>query len=108
MIGLGVIAVGLDVALWNLLRTGHPYTTPIVGIMTRRGIGTADPTAVLGCMTALLNAVFASCLFRWFVPGFGKWVRKTDEENPGNFDECWKCLRNRPGEQSVDDGSPRC
>jgi hypothetical protein len=101
------------------------YTTPITGLMTRRGISTADPMAVLGCITVFFNAVFVTGIFGWLVPGFGKWIRdKRDriwppakqpdlgpswvcahchEENPGNFDECWKCQRSRPGEQSLDD-----
>jgi hypothetical protein len=28
LMGLGVIAVGLDVTLWNALRNGHPYIPP--------------------------------------------------------------------------------
>jgi hypothetical protein len=47
VIVLGIIAVGMDVTLWNTWRKGLPYgTTPIMGVVSRRGITTADPLAV--------------------------------------------------------------
>ena len=121
VMGLGVIAVGLDMTLWNAWRSGHPYTTPIMGAVTRRGITSADPMGVLCLMTVLFNAVFLTATLAWFFPGAGAWLRqKRDgiwppaqdsdpgpswicahclEENPGNFGECWKCQKMRSEER---------
>jgi hypothetical protein len=104
--------------LWNAWVTGHPYTTPIMGAVTRRGITNADAMTVLCLMTVLLNALFVTAIFAWFFPGADEWLRRKrdgiwppakdpdlgpswicahcHEDNPGNFDECWKCQRNRP------------
>jgi hypothetical protein len=115
---LGVIAVVLDMTLWNAWRTGHPYTTPIMGAVTRRGVSSADPMTSLFLMTALFNAGFLASMVACFFPGTGEWLKqkrdgvwppekqpdvgpawicaRCHEENPGNFEECWKCQRNRP------------
>jgi hypothetical protein len=117
VMGLGVIAVGLDLTLWNLWRTGYPHTTPIMGAVTRYGITSANPAMVLSFMTLVFNALFVAGILAWIIPGAGIWLRqKTDviwppakdpdpgpswicahchEENPGNFGECWKCQRLR-------------
>jgi hypothetical protein len=122
--GLGVVAVALEMTLWNAWRTGFRHITPIVGAVTRRGISSADPRMVLCFMTVLLNTVFVTALLAWFFPGAGVWLRqKRDriwppakypdlgpswicthchEENPGNFGECWKCQRIRAHSSAKD------
>ena len=123
MIVLGVIAVGMDVTLWNTWRKGLPYgTTPILGAVTRRGMTTADPTIVFSYMTVLFNAMFLASFITCF-PSVGLWVRRKKEalwppakeadvgpswkcpgcgeDNPGNFEECWKCQRIRRREDKA-------
>jgi hypothetical protein len=122
VIVLGVIAAVLDMTFWNAWRTGHPYTTPITGVVTRRGISSADPFAVLFCMSVLFSAAFLMSVVAVFFPGVGEWfkrkrdgispsVKKPDprpawtcahchEENPENFEECWKCQKIRGGKKS--------
>jgi hypothetical protein len=123
VIGLGVIAVGMDVTLWNTWRNGLPYgTTPIMGAVSRRGITTADPVAVFSFMTVLFNALFAASFLALF-PSIGmrlnakkealwppakeldvgaSWIcTHCQEENPGNFGECWKCQRIRRREDEA-------
>jgi hypothetical protein len=117
VIALGIIAVGMDVTLWNAARHGLPYgTTPIMGVVSRRGMTTADPMTVFSYMTVLFNAMFVGSFVALF-PSVGMWLKqKKDawwppvkapdvgsswicahchEENPGNFEECWKCQRIR-------------
>jgi hypothetical protein len=120
VIVLGAIAAILDTKLWGVLHTGHPYTSPIMGLMTRRGVISADPVASLFEMTVLCNAAFLVAAVAWFFPGPIRWLRQkkleiwspTKEpdppppwicahyraENPENFGECWKCQRIRQGE----------
>jgi hypothetical protein len=117
VIVLGVIAAVLDMTLWNAWRTGLPHGTPIMGVVTRRGISSADPLTVLFCVTVLFNAAFLVTVVALLFPGAGEWFkRKRDglwppayepdvgpswicahchEENPGNFGECWKCQKIR-------------
>jgi|SRR5882724_5638706 len=114
---LGIAAVGLDMTLWHAWRSGQPGLTPIRGVATKYGITTADPMTVFSYMTVLFDAAFLAAFIGLF-PSAGAWLkRKKDgfwppiaeedpgpvwicahchEENPGNFEECWKCQRNRP------------
>jgi hypothetical protein len=96
VIVLGGVAVGLDITLWNAWRTGHPYTTPIMGVVTRRGITTTDPVTVLSYMTVLFNAGFLASVIALF-PGVGMWIkRKRDEIWPPTKDRAplpsWICV----------------
>jgi hypothetical protein len=119
VIVLGVVAVGMDVTLWNAARHGLPYgTTPIMGVVSRRGMTTADPMVVFSGMTVLFNALFVASVIALF-PSVGRWLKQTKdarwppatkpkvgapwicahchEENPANFGECWKCQQIREG-----------
>jgi hypothetical protein len=120
---LGIVAVGMDVTLWNASRKGLPYgTTPIMGAVSRRGISTADPMTVFSYMTVLFNVMFLASFIALF-PSVGIWLkRKKDawwppasepnvgppwicahchEENPDNFEQCWKCQRIRRREDKT-------
>jgi hypothetical protein len=121
-IALGIIAAALDMTMWNAWFIGHPHMTPIMGVVTRRGITSADPMGVLCLMTILFNAAFLTATLAWFFPGVGIWARQKrdavwpppkdpdpgpiwicphcQEENPGNFAECWKCQKMRLQERS--------
>jgi hypothetical protein len=71
VIVLGIIAVGMDVTLWNTWRKGLPYgTTPIMGVVSRRGITTADPMTVFSYMTVFFNVMFLAS----FIAFFPAWV----------------------------------
>ena len=123
VIVLCIIAVGMDVTLWNTWRKGLPYgTTPIMGVVSRRGVTTTDPMTVFSYMTVLFNAMFLASFIAFF-PSVGTWVKRKkealwppvkeadvgpswicahcQEENPGNFDECWKCQRIRRREHKA-------
>jgi hypothetical protein len=76
VIALGVIAAVLDMTLWNAWRTGHPHTTPIMGVVTRRGLSSADPLTVLFCMSVLFSAAFLMSVVAVFFPGAGKWSKR--------------------------------
>jgi hypothetical protein len=121
VVTLACIALGLDVTLWNAWRSGHPHGGAIMGVVGRRGVSSVDPLSALTSFTAIINAiffmVFFSFSFPWAVgrtkqrlagsgppenpPSPPTWTcRHCHEENPGNFEECWKCQRNRPSEET--------
>lgn len=61
--------------------------------------------ACLGCLAAQMRARRnAAILDADRITGHSensKWTcSHCHEENPGNFDECWKCQRNRPDDRS--------
>jgi hypothetical protein len=65
------------VASWQTYQEQGAKFLPI-----RRGSGvtTMDNTAGLGALALLMGLVCAG----------------SGEQNPANFEECWKCQRNRP------------
>jgi hypothetical protein len=117
VIVLGVLAVGLNVTYWKAWRAGPPHGEPIMGLMGRHGVTTADPMNALLGMTVLVSAAFFVSAMAFF-PGLSGWLRRQrdarwpppvekapgpswicghcHEENPGNFGECWKCQQMRP------------
>lgn len=112
LICLAAVAAGLTVALWNVSRPGHSHGYSISGVMGRYGMTSADPFGVLIFVSVIFDAAFVIALFFTF-PSLGSWLqRKRDgiwpppkerrpgppwicphchEENPENFNECWKC-----------------
>jgi hypothetical protein len=113
---LGGVAALLHVTLWKAWRAGSPPGEPIMGLMGRHGVTAVDPMNALLGMTMLFSAAFLVSAITLF-PGLGSWLRRQrdarwpppvertpeppwicahcHEENPGNFEECWKCQRIR-------------
>jgi len=119
---LAVVVLGgatalLHVTYWKAWLAGAMHGEPIMGLVGRHGVTAVDPMNALLGMTMLVSAAFlvgAITLFpgltgsvrRWrdarWPPAVEKapgptWIcEQCHEENPGNFEECWKCQRIRP------------
>jgi hypothetical protein len=114
----GILAISLGIAsstAWHSVQTvGSQFLSSQSG---RKGFTTFDQTylmaaAALVCGVACLGSVVA--IFSTHGDqqkrsgragadefGSGSWICPScHESNPGNFDECWKCQRNRPRERA--------
>jgi hypothetical protein len=123
MATLGAIAVTLGLTLWHSWRTGEPRgTVPIMGVVGKYGVTSANPVVMLSLMTVIFSAGFFASVIAFF-PGVSAWLqRRKDalwppvvekeadpswicprchEESPANFYECWKCQAQRTTEDST-------
>jgi hypothetical protein len=112
----GVFAVGFGLGCfgtWEAYRTEGAHFLLIQS--GRQGFTTFDHMIGLGAVTVLCGIAFAFSLVSLFSPKVGEPIESQPpkdaadsnagpawtcpgcgEENPGNFEECWKCQRNRP------------
>jgi hypothetical protein len=111
--GIGTVGFGLlFVGSWQRYQTAGSQFVSDAG---RHGFTTFDQMIGLGVLTIVCALVLASTLFaRRGVAEAADTVSKDDandaasswicsschEQNPENFDECWKCHRGRPEEKS--------
>jgi hypothetical protein len=113
---MGGAAALLNVTLWRVWRAGPPHGEPIMGLMGRHGVAAVEPMNALFGMAILFSAAFLISGLAFF-PGLSGWLRRQrdarwpppveknpgpawtcehcQEENPGTFEECWKCQRMR-------------
>jgi hypothetical protein len=124
----GIFATGMDLTLWVSLHPSQAPNVDFVGPTGHRGFTSRDHSMglillALGGTGAFIgsNAALFPSGRRWLVR-IGRSLRKRKsefaqfsvadnaaaglswtcphchEENPGNFEECWKCQKNRPTE----------
>jgi hypothetical protein len=117
VIVLGILAVGMDAGLLDYML--HSNGAEILVSHTNRfGYIATDRVMAMSIVAAPINMAFIMSVIVVFFPSAVDWLQRKKEaiwpqikdpdpgpswicahcheENPGNFDECWKCQRNRP------------